>query len=96
MVIFQLLGLAAVAGRPPDGPLARHRGVRAVLATLLHHANQHVGSDRLAACVWANPPTSAHARPLLWGDVGGLPWVAYQLRPVGRSASPGTDRCSTS
>jgi DNA-binding SARP family transcriptional activator len=61
MIPFLILGPVAIAGQPPDGPMTRHRGVRAVLATLLHYANQHVSADHLVTCVWANPPASAHA-----------------------------------
>jgi DNA-binding SARP family transcriptional activator len=61
MIMFQLLGPASIAHQPPDSAVARVRGVRAVLATLLHHTNQHVTTDRLAECVWPTPPASAYA-----------------------------------
>jgi DNA-binding SARP family transcriptional activator len=61
MIMFQLLGPVSVADQPSDSVISRVRTVRAVLATLLRDANQHVSTDRLAECVWSNPPASAHA-----------------------------------
>jgi DNA-binding SARP family transcriptional activator len=61
MIIFNLLGPVSVADEPSDSAISRLRGVRAVLATLLHHANQYVSADRLAECVWLSPPASAQA-----------------------------------
>jgi DNA-binding SARP family transcriptional activator len=59
MIVFRLLGPVGLAHQPEDSALTRLRGVRAVLATLLHHANHHVTVDRLALCVWPDPPSSA-------------------------------------
>jgi DNA-binding SARP family transcriptional activator len=61
MIVFRLLGPVGVEHQPDDSALARVRGVRAVLATLLHHADQYVSADRLADCAWPDPPASAQA-----------------------------------
>lgn len=61
VIMFRLLGPVGVADQPDDSVLSRKRGVRAVLATLLHNANLHVTIDRLSECVWVDPPVSAHA-----------------------------------
>jgi DNA-binding SARP family transcriptional activator len=61
VIIFRLLGPVGLADQPDNSVVSRVRGVRAVLATLLHNANQHVTIDRLAEWVWVDPPASAHA-----------------------------------
>jgi DNA-binding SARP family transcriptional activator len=61
MIMFYLLGPVKVADQPSDSVISRKRVARALLATLLHHANQHVSTDRIADCVWSDPPASAHA-----------------------------------
>jgi DNA-binding SARP family transcriptional activator len=60
MIVFRVLGPVGVAHQPDDSVLSRLRGVRAVLAALLHNPNQHVTIDRLAERIWPNPPASAH------------------------------------